>query len=123
MFKSYCSTMYCSSMRFDSTVTSMTKLKIAYNNSLRRILNLSKYNSASEMFVILNCEICSDLPTSYYKNLSLVLRVEFKTLISLLVNGIVKSLCHYLVKNWPGAMIFSTHNTCSITGRGVCVNM
>ena len=28
MFKSYCSTMYCSSMWFDSTVTAMRKLKI-----------------------------------------------------------------------------------------------
>ena len=32
MFKSYCFTMYCSSMWFDSTVTAMRKLKIAYNN-------------------------------------------------------------------------------------------
>ena len=47
MFKSYCSTMYCSSMWFDSTVTSMKKLKFAYNNGLRRLLNLPKYNSAS----------------------------------------------------------------------------
>ena len=29
----------------------LTKLKIAYNNSLRRLLGLPKYNSASEMFV------------------------------------------------------------------------
>ena len=46
--------MYCSSMWFDSTVTSMKKLKIAYNNGFRRLLNLPKYNSASEMFVNLN---------------------------------------------------------------------
>ena len=51
MFKCYCATMYCSSMRFDSTFTSMKKLKIAYNNGLRRLLNLPRYNSASEMFV------------------------------------------------------------------------
>ena len=51
MFKSYCATMYCSSMWFDSTGTSMKKLKIAYNNGLRSLLNLPKYNSASEMFV------------------------------------------------------------------------
>ena len=70
MFKSYCSTMYCSSMWFDSTVTAMRKLKIAYNNGLRRILNLPKYNSASKMFV------------SYYENLYIVLRVEFKALVT-----------------------------------------
>ena len=51
MFKPYYSTMYCSLMWFDSTVTSMKKLKISYNNGLMRILNLPKYNSASEMFV------------------------------------------------------------------------
>ena len=32
----------------------MKKLKIAYNNGLRRLLNLPKYNSASEMFVNLS---------------------------------------------------------------------
>ena len=53
VFKSYCATMYFSSMWFDSTVTSMKKITIAYNG-LRRILNLPKYNSASEMFVNLN---------------------------------------------------------------------
>ena len=46
--------MYCSSMWFDSTVTSMKKLKIAYNNGHRRLRNFPKYNSASEMFVNLN---------------------------------------------------------------------
>ena len=54
MFISYCATMYCSSMWFDSAVASMNKMKIAYNNGLRRLLNLPKYNSASEMFVNLN---------------------------------------------------------------------
>ena len=40
IFKSYCSIMYCSSMWFDSTVTSMRKLKTAYNYSLKMIPNL-----------------------------------------------------------------------------------
>ena len=61
MFKYYYATMYCSSMWFDSTVTSMKKLKIAYNNGLRRLLNLAKYNSTSEMFVKLNIPSFSEL--------------------------------------------------------------
>ena len=32
----------------------MKKIKIAYNNSLRRLLALPKHNGASEMFVNLN---------------------------------------------------------------------
>ena len=55
MFKSYCATMYCSSIWFDSTVTSMKKLKIVNTNGLRiRLLNLPKYYCAFEMFVKLN---------------------------------------------------------------------
>ena len=61
MFKSYCATMCCSSMWFDSTVTSMKKLKIVYNNDLRRLLNLPKYNSASEMLVNLNIPSFNEL--------------------------------------------------------------
>ena len=48
MFKSYCATMYCLSMWFDSTVTLAKKLKIVYNKGL------AKYSSASEIFVNLN---------------------------------------------------------------------
>ena len=46
--------MYCSAMWFDTTKSAMKKLKVAYNNSLRRLLCLPTYNSASEMFAVLN---------------------------------------------------------------------
>ena len=45
MFKSDCSTMCCSSMWLDRHI---------YKDTTRRVLNLSKYNSVSEMFVNLN---------------------------------------------------------------------
>ena len=55
LFKTYCSTMsYCSVMWFDSTKSTMKKLKVDYNNSLLTLLSLPTYNSASEMFVVLN---------------------------------------------------------------------
>ena len=54
LFKMCCSTMYCSAMWFDTTKSAMKKLKVAYNNSLRRLLSLPTYNSASEMFAVLN---------------------------------------------------------------------
>ena len=87
MFKSYCDTMYCPSMWFDSTVTAMKKLKISYDNSLRRLLNLPKYNSASEMFVNLNIPSIGELLRKFM--------FSFKSRImssdNLLVNGIVRS--------------------------------
>ena len=53
MSKSYCSTVYCSSMWFVRTVTSMKKLKIAYNNGIEKG-NLPKYDNASKIIVNLN---------------------------------------------------------------------
>ena len=41
-------------MWFDCTKTALIKLKVAYNNSLRRFMGLPCHNSASEMFVNLN---------------------------------------------------------------------
>ena len=38
-------------MWFDCTKTALKKLKVAYNNSLRRFMRLPLRNSASEMFV------------------------------------------------------------------------
>ena len=87
VFKSYCSTMYCSSMWFDSTVTSTRKLKIAYNNGLMRILNLSKYNSASEMCVNLNIPSFDDLLRKFVYSFKSRIQDSYNSL----VNGIVKS--------------------------------
>ena len=105
-FKSYCATMYYSSMWFDSTITSMKKLKIAYNNSLRRLLNLPKYNSASEMFVNLN------IPS--FNELLRKLVFSFMTRIiesdNSLVNGIVTSTIPLLSSKWAWwSDILDTH--------------
>ena len=48
-------------MWFDSTKTVLTKLKVAYNNSLRRFMGLPWHNSASEMFVNLNIKSFGEL--------------------------------------------------------------
>ena len=50
LFKTYCSNLYCAPMWFDCTKAALKKLKIAYNNSLRRFMFLPWRNSAIEMF-------------------------------------------------------------------------
>ena len=106
MFKSYCSTMYCSSMWFDCTVTSMRKLQIAYNNGLRRILDLLKYNSSPEMFVNLNFPSFDELLRKFVYSVKSIIQDSSKSL----VNGIVKSSVPLFSKIWVCGMIFSTHN-------------
>ena len=65
LFKSFCSNMYCSTMWYNCTVTAMRRLRIAYNNSLRRLWGIPKPNSASGMFVQLNIKSFGELLSSY----------------------------------------------------------
>ncbi len=57
LFQSYCTNMYCCQLWFNSTKTSINKLRTSYNSVLRRLLVISKPYSASAMFV------CRGIPT------------------------------------------------------------
>ena len=57
--------MYCSTMWYNCTVTTIRRLRIAYNNSLRRLLGIPKHNSANGMFVQFNIKSFSELLRSY----------------------------------------------------------
>ena len=62
--------MYCAPFWYDSTKTAMKNLKVAYNNSLRRLLGLPSHNSAStsSMFVNLNIPSFGELLRKYVYN-------------------------------------------------------
>ena len=49
----------------------LKKIKIAYNNSLRRLLALPKHNSASEMFINLNILSFGELLRKFVYRLSI----------------------------------------------------
>ena len=62
LFKTFCSNLYCSPMWFDCTKTALKKLKVAYNNSLRRFMILPWRNIASERFANLGIPSFDELP-------------------------------------------------------------
>ena len=68
LFKTYCCNLYCAPFWYDSTKTAMKNLKVAYNNSLRRLLGLPSHNSASSMFVNLNIPSFGELLRKYVYN-------------------------------------------------------
>ena len=45
--------------------TALKTLRIAYNNSFKKLLDIPKYNSASEMFVCLNIPSFDELLRKY----------------------------------------------------------
>ena len=67
LLKSYCSIMFCSTctMRYNYTVTAMRRLRLAYNNSLRRLLGIPKNNRANRMPVQLNIKSFDELLRNY----------------------------------------------------------
>ena len=52
LFKAYCSNLYCAPMWFGCTKTALKKLKVVYNNSLRRFRILPWHNSGGECLQI-----------------------------------------------------------------------
>ena len=65
LFKTYCCNLYCTPFWYDSTKAALKNLKVAYNNSLRRLLGLLSHNSASGMFVNLNIPSSGELLRKY----------------------------------------------------------
>ena len=86
-------------MWFDCTKAAMKKLKIAYNNSLRRFMFLPWRNSATELFVNLGIHSFDEMliifvfsfrsrVTASYKHISLSFKMRIKILLLLLFNNV-----------------------------------
>ena len=73
-------------MWFDCTKTVLTKLKVAYNNSLRRFMGLPWHNSASEMFVNLNIKSFGELLRVFVHG--------FRSRITISRNFMLSSICN-----------------------------
>ena len=86
LFKTYCSNLYCAPMWFDCTKTVLTKLKVAYNNSLRRFMGLPWHNRASEMFVNLNIKSFGELLRVFVHG--------FRSRITVSRNFMLSSICN-----------------------------
>ena len=58
VFKTYCSCLYTSQLWGTCLSRTMNRLKVAYNDSLRMVLGIPRYCSASEMFAYTNVPSC-----------------------------------------------------------------
>ena len=50
LFNAFCTNMYCSAMWCDFKVSTMNRIRVAYNNSFRKLICLPRWCSASAMF-------------------------------------------------------------------------
>ena len=51
LFKTFCTNMYCSQLWYKYKALSLSRIRVAYNNCLRKLYDLSYRCSASNMFV------------------------------------------------------------------------
>ena len=58
VFKTYCSCLYTVQLWGTCLSRTMNRLKVAYNDSLRMVLGIPRYCSASEMFAYTNVPSC-----------------------------------------------------------------
>ena len=106
LFKSFCTNMYCCHLWFNSTSSSIKKLKSSYNSVLRRLLCIrrSMPYSASEMFV--SCGI-----PSFYELLRKCI-FDFSERISKNTNSIIEACLSpkvYIfspIRQWWSSVIF-----------------
>ena len=85
LFKTYCSNLYCAPMWFDCTKAALKKLKVAYNNSLRRFMFLPWRNSATEMFV--------NLGIHSFDEMLRIFVFSFRSRVTASHNQLICSLC------------------------------
>ena len=84
LFQTFCMNMYCSQLWCNYTEKSMQKLKVAYNNCLRRLLGYPKFCRASGMFVYCSLSSFSELRRKYI--------VSFRDRLLLTSNGLLAAL-------------------------------
>ena len=83
LFRSYCTNKYCCPLWFNSSFSSIKKLKASYNGALRCLLLIVKPYSTSEMFVTHNI-------SSFYELLRKCI-YSFRERISHSANKIIKA--------------------------------
>ena len=83
-------------MWFDCTKTALTKLKVAYNNRLRRFMGLPWHNSTSEMFVNLNIKSFGDLLLVFVHSFCSMIIISRNFMLSSICN----SSCNIYSKLW-----------------------
>ena len=97
LFRSFCVNLYCPYFWHGRTKCFLKKLKTCYNNGLRRLLNIPRRNSASEMFVNLNIPSFDELLRKCVNSFTCRLfNCNCNTLISAITRPsvVLTSVCH-----------------------------
>ena len=92
LFKTYCYSMYGGSLWCNFKLATLHRLKVTYNNIMRRLLNYPRFHSASLMFVSVNVKSFPELRRSTMGSLHARLTLSSNRVIEMLCNSDVRVL-------------------------------
>ena len=106
VFKTYCSCLYTAQLWGTCLYRTMNRLKIAYNDSLRMVLRIPRYCSASEMFAYTNVPSCQCVIRLHiYCFMERIQCMEKKKIVRSIVNSDL-ILSYLLWLNWRQRLFY-----------------
>ncbi len=100
LFRAYCSNFYLCQLWCNYNVSTYRKLKVAYNNVFRALLNVNRRDSVSEAFVRTNCDCFNvTIRKSVYNFYSRIM-ASGNSLVSTIVSSIYFTSRSKLFKEW-----------------------
>ena len=87
LFKSFCTSLYSIPLALESKKESLNKLRVCYNNSLRFLMNIDRFSSISEQFVLLGIPTFNELLRKTVSSLYLRLKKTRNKLLDAIFNS------------------------------------
>ena len=106
LFKTFCSNMYCSHLWSSFKKCTLNKLRVAYNNCLRRLMSIPKFCSASQMFVYLDVRSFGEFVEKWF----LTLLIDLKRVTMVLLNLYIPCVLTPIYKNIGGVFYIQISN-------------
>ena len=91
LFKAFCTPLYTAHLWYRYKASSMHKLKVAYNDALRLLMRVPRWNSASQLFVNLGVPTCHALLRNLMYKFMCRLDKSVNTIIVFLTNPAMSS--------------------------------
>ena len=92
LFKTYCYSMYGGSLWCNYKLATLNRLKVTYNNIMRRLLSYPRFHSASLMFVSINVKSFPEVRRSIMGSLHTRLTLSSNRAVEMLCNSDVRVL-------------------------------
>ena len=87
LFMTYCSTIYCGSLWTNFKRVNLNRIRVNYNNILRKMVSMPTFSSASQLFTLLDLKGFHELRRRACYSLMTRLHVSSNSVVSSVINS------------------------------------